>query len=295
MKPARIGNLWMLVAGFFFACMGALVKVGAETLSSNELVFYRSLFGLITITLMIFASRGAKSLRTPRWRLHASRSVLGFISLALYFYAITQLPLATAITLNYTSPLFLAVLTLFYMPREAKPVLLLAIVVGFIGVALLLQPSFTQGTWIPALMGLISGLLAGIVYLQVTQLGRMGEPEWRTVFYFTLVCTIGSGLWMLIHQFHALSWQLLGLLSAMGACATLAQLAMTRAYRKGDPLTAGSLAYSTVILSSLFGMLWWDESLTPAGWLGVALIIASGIISLRGRAGFDKSAQAPTL
>lgn len=295
MKSRGIGNLWMLVAGFFFACMGALVKVGAETLSSNELVFYRSLFGLITIYVMIAASRGGKSLRTPRWKLHASRSLLGFVSLALYFYAITQLPLATAITLNYTSPLFLAMLTLFYMPREAKPTLLLAIVVGFIGVALLLQPSFSGGTWIPALMGLVSGLLAGIVYLQVTQLGRMGEPEWRTVFYFTLVCTIGSGLWMLLHQFHALSWPLLGLLSAMGACATLAQLAMTRAYRKGDPLTAGSLAYSTVILSSIFGMLWWHESLTPTGWAGVALIIISGIISLRGRAGFDKSAQAPTL
>lgn len=293
MKPTTYGNLWMLVAGLFFACMGVLVKIGAQKFSSNELVFYRSLFGLLVI--FIITRSGRKSLATHRWKLHLSRSLLGFASLALYFYAITELPLATAVTLNYTSALFLAALTLLYLRSEARPILLLAIAVGFIGVALLLQPSFSGGAWLPALLGLISGLLAGIVYLQVTQLGRLGEPEWRTVFYFTLVCTIGSGLWMLIHQFHALTLQDLGLLAAMGACATLAQLAMTRAYRKGDPLVAGSLAYSTVILSSLFGIMLWDETLSPTGWTGVALIVISGIISLRGRARFDKSVQAPTL
>jgi len=293
MKSTAAGNLWMLVAGLFFACMGALVKIGAQKFSSNELVFYRSLFGLIAI--FIITRSGRKSLLTQRWKLHLSRSLLGFTSLALYFYAITALPLATAVTLNYTSALFLGALTLLFMRNEAKPILLLAIMIGFIGIALLLQPSFSTGNWLAALLGLISGMLAGIVYLQVTQLGRLGEPEWRTVFYFTLISAICSGLWMLAHQFHPLTLADFGLLSAMGACATLAQLAMTRAYRKGDPLVAGSLAYTTVILSSLFGFLLWHETLTPTGWGGIVLIITSGIISLRGRAGFDKSAQAPTL
>jgi drug/metabolite transporter (DMT)-like permease len=292
-KPFRLGSLWMLVAGVFFACMGALVKIGAQKFSSNELVFYRSLFGLITIFLI--TRTGRKTLATHRWRLHLSRSLLGFASLALYFYAITELPLATAVTLNYSSPVFLATLTLFYMRGEARPALLLAIAIGFVGVALLLQPSFTSGTWIAALLGLLSGALAGVVYLQVTQLGRMGEPEWRTVFYFTLVCTIGSGLWMLIHQFHTLTWHDALQLSAMGACATLAQLAMTRAYRKGDTLVAGSLAYSTVILASAFGYWLWDESPNLTGWIGIGLIIFSGVLSLHGRANFDKSPQAPTL
>ncbi|OIQ83030.1 riboflavin transporter [mine drainage metagenome] len=293
MKSTTYGNLWMLVAGVFFACMGVLVKIGAQKFSSNELVFYRSLFGLLA--LFVVARGGGSTLVTRHWKMHLSRSLLGFSSLALYFYAITTLPLATAVTLNYTSPLFLAALTLTYFRQAARPVLLLSIAIGFVGVALLLQPSFSSGTWLPALLGLISGLLAGIVYLQIRQLGQVGEPELRTVFYFTLTCTIGSGLWMLIHQFHALTLPDLVLLCAMGACATLAQLAMTRAYCKGDLLVAGSLAYSTVILSSLFGILLWGEVLSPAGWIGVVLIVASGIISLRGRADFDKSAQAPTL
>jgi len=278
MKPTTYGSLWMLAAGVFFACMGALVKIGAQKFTSAELVFYRSLFGLLTITLLTISGR--KQIATRRWKLHLSRSLLGFAALALFFYAIAELPLATAVTLNYTSPLFLAVLTMIYLRGEARPILLFAIAIGFGGVALLLQPSFFGDDWLAALLGLLSGLLAGIVYLQVTQLGRMGEPEWRTVFYFTLVCTIGSGLWMLVHKFHGVTLRDLLLLSAMGACATLAQLAMTRAYRKGDPLTAGSLAYSTVVLASLLGIILWGETLSAASWLGIGLIVLSGVISI---------------
>ncbi len=293
MKPTTRGNLWMLVAGLFFACMGALVKIGSQKFCSNELVFYRSLFGLCTIFIM--TRHRHKSLATPYLKLHLSRSLLGFASLALYFYAITCLPLALAVTLNYTAPLFLAALTLHYMPRQSKPILLFAIGLGFVGVALLLQPGVQGGKWLPTLLGLGSGLLAGIAYRQITQLGQLGEPEWRTVFYFTLVCSVGSCLWMLMHPFHSVTLPDLELLFAMGACATLAQLAMTRSYRNGEPLVAASLAYSTVILSSAFGFMLWHETLSMSGWAGVAIIVISGIVSLAYSAGFDKSVQAPTL
>lgn len=299
MKTKTLGSLWMLAAAFFFACMGALVKLGAQKFSSNELVFYRSLFGLLVIVGI--TRFGHKPLATRLWKKQITRSLAGFASLALFFYAIGELPLATAVTLNYTSPLFLAVLALFYLRGDSKPILLIAILVGFIGVALLLQPSFSSDEWLAAVLGLISGLLAGIVYLQITQLGRMGEPDWRTVFYFTLTCTVLSGLWMLPQPFHALTPADLLLLSALGACATLAQLAMTRAYRKGNPLVASSLSYTTVVLASLFGIALWDEQLTSASWIGVTLIVLSGVISVqrtmaaRKTEDFDKLPQAPTL
>jgi len=283
----------MLAAGLFFACMGALVKLGAQKFSSAELVFYRSLFGLVFI--FMFARSTERSLATPHWKLQLVRSVLGFAALMLFFYAISVLPLATAVTLNYTSPIFLAILTLFYLRNESRPILHIAIVMGFIGVALLLQPEFDQAQWLAGVMGLASGLLAGIVYLQVTKLGRMGEPAWRTVFYFTLLSTVGSGLWMLIHEFHALDARDLLLLFAMGSCATLAQLAMTRAYGKGSPLVAGSLAYSTVVLASLFGIALWNETLSPTSWLGIGMIVLSGVISTLRVPFFDKSRQPPTL
>ena len=241
MKPKNIGNLWMLVAAFFFACMGALVKVASQTFSSNEVVFYRSLCGLLVIFAMTRA--GHKPLSTPLWQMQILRSLSGFGSLALSFYAIAHLPLAAAVTLNYTFPLFLALLALFYLRKDSKPILIGAILVGFVGVALLLQPSFSGYDWPTAVIGLISGLFAGIFSLQSTQLGRMGEPDWRSVFYFSLTCTVLSGLWMLMHDFRVLTWQDVPLLIALGASATLAQLAMTRAYRKGNPLVASGIAF----------------------------------------------------
>ena len=269
----------MLVAGVMFAIMGVCVKLGAPRFTTAELVFYRSLFGLLAI-LAITTSQGLP-LSTPLWRRHLSRSLTGFFALILFFYAITVLPLATAITLNYTSPLFLAIFTAVVLRERVRLPLAAAILLGFIGVVVLLNPTFSRAEWLGGLLGLISGILAGYAYLQVTQLGRMGEPEWRTVFYFTLVCTLGGALGMVLFHFRSISLSDLPLLAGMGASATLAQLAMTRAYRIGDALVAGSLAYSTVVFASLFGLWLWDETLTSGEWLAIGLIISSGIMSVK--------------
>lgn len=290
MKARNLGSLWMLVAAFFFACMGALVKVASTSFSSNEVVFYRSLFGLLVI--LGITRIGHKPLATPNWGKQVVRSLSGFGSLALFFYAIAHLPLAAAVTLNYAAPIFLAALTLVFLRKDSRPMLIGAILVGFVGVALLLQPSFDGDEWLAAVLGLVSGLLAGIVYLQITQLGRMGEPDWRTVFYFSLTCTVLSGGWMLLHDFRPLHWDDMPLLLALGSSATLAQLAMTRAYGSGNPLVAGSLSYATVVLASLAGILFWNEQLSPISWLGIGLIMISGVVSMAHRQD-HRTAKAP--
>lgn len=284
LKPSRLsinkpGSLWMLVAAFFFAIMGTLVKIGGETFTSPELVFYRSFFGLVFI--FVLSRKHNLQLKTPVLGKQLTRSILGFISLVMFFYAISQLPLATAVTLNYTSPLFMAMFAPFMLRERPRKILILAIILGFVGVALLLRPSLHMDELIAGTLGLLSGLTAGIVYVHVTQLARSGEPDWRTVFYFTLVCTVGAGLWMLLHHFNPLSWKDLPLLLGLGASATIAQLAMTRAYRTGNHLVVGSLAYTTVLLASMLGLLLWGETLSPDRWLAVGLIILGGIISVR--------------
>jgi drug/metabolite transporter (DMT)-like permease len=268
----------MLVAAFFFAIMGVLVKIGSHKFSSPELVFYRSFFGLIIIS-SIARARGL-SLASPIMGKHMQRSILGFISLVLFFYAIGKLPLATAVTLNYTSPLFMASLLPFMLHERPKRFLIIAISIGFIGLILLMKPSLHMDELIAGGAGLLSGILAGIVYIHVAQLGRAGEPDWRTVFYFTLVCTIGGALWMILHDAQRLIWQDLPLLIGIGFAATIAQLALTRAYRTGNPLVVGSLAYTTVVLASIFGIILWGETLSIDRWIAVGLIILSGIISV---------------
>jgi drug/metabolite transporter (DMT)-like permease len=268
---------WMVVAGFLFGCMGVFVKLGAEFFSSAELVFYRSLFGLIFLFIIVQARR--LPLNTPVWRMHLWRGMSGFVALMLFFYAISALPLATAVTLNYTSPLFLAFLSVLVLRESFHWPLVAATLLGFLGVLLLLQPTFQQDQMFAGLMGLTSGFFAGIAYLNVKQLGKIGEPSYRVVFYFTLLCTVGGGMWMAIHEFHPINLRGFWLLLGMGTTATLAQLAMTQAYRVGNTLVVGSLAYSAVVFASLWGILLWGEVLSAASWLGVALIVFSGIIA----------------
>ena len=293
------GSLWMLVAALSFAVMGALVKIGAQKFSSGELVFYRSAFGLLVIYLYIFSNK--LPLATPVIFKQMSRALVGFVSLVLFFYAIAHLPLATAITLNYTSPLFLAVFTPFLLHEKPKQILFIGLIIGFIGVSLLLKPTINSADWLAGSLGLLSGFGAALAYVHVKQLGKLNEPDWRTVFYFTLVSTIGAGLWMLlatqftfsnifgsstagaIHldSFHAIDWQDLPVLLGLGISATIAQLAMTRAYRTGDTLVVASLAYVTVVLASLFGVIWWQEHISLDACIAIGLIILSGVMSIR--------------
>ncbi len=269
----------MLVAGLLFACMGMLVKYGGTHFSSSELVFYRSFFGLFIVYAMLHRSNVLLS--TQHWRSHLWRGLSGTIAMLLFFYCIAVLPLATAVTLNYTSSLFLSALTVLVLKDKFHAPLSSALVVGFIGVVLLLHPTLEHDQLLPGMLGLISGLLAGVALLNVRQLGVLGEPGMRVVFYFNLIATLVSGVWMLHDELHSLSLHDLPLLIAIGASATFAQLAMTRAYRTGQTLVVGSLAYSTIVFSALFGLLFWNELLSISAWLGIALIIASGMLSLR--------------
>ena len=273
------GSLWMLVAGLLFGCMGVFVKLGAAHFSYVELVFYRSFFGLLLVYLIMRSQR--VSVATQYVRNHLWRGISGSVALALFFYCITVLPLATAVTLNYTAPLFLTLLTMLVFKDKFHLPLTIAIALGFGGVVLLLHPTLQRDQLLPGLLGLISGFLAGVAYLNVKQLGVIGEPETRTVFYFSLTASIGSGLWMLFGSVHTITPQGFAILLGLGSTATLAQLAMTRAYRIGNTLVVGSMAYSTIIFASLFGILLWNEILPLSSWLGMALIIAGGVLSLR--------------
>jgi drug/metabolite transporter (DMT)-like permease len=275
----------MLVAGLGFAIMGAFVKTGAERFSSTELVFYRSVFGFITIAAMVYWQ--GKPLKSPMLRKQMGRAVTGFVALLLFFYAIAHLPLATAITLNYTSPMFLALLSPWLLTSEQpllrwqQNTLNLCVIAGFIGVTLLLHPRWEPDLWLAGGVGLLSGIGAALAYVHVKQLGMSGEPDWRTVFYFTLVCSIASGCLMLNTQITPLQWQDLPLLLGLGVSATISQLALTRAYRTGRTLTVASLAYSTIVFATLIGVFWWGEHLSWVEYLGILLIMLSGIVSSR--------------
>ncbi|WP_324780679.1 DMT family transporter [Thiobacillus sedimenti] len=270
---------WMLVAAALFALMSVLVKHASATFSPAELVFYRSAFGLVAIWSAV-AVRHRKLLGplvTPHIQAHFWRGLSGFAALVLFFFALARLPLATAVTLNYTAPLFLAALSAWWLREEHGRGLVGAVLLGFAGIVMLLRPQLAGQAWLPAVGGLVSGMLAAVAYVNVKQLGRLGEPEWRVVFYFTLLSTAGGALWMAFAGFHppqAGDWPWL---VGIGVTATVAQLALTRAYHRGRTLAVGALAYATVGFSALYGVLLLGERLPFLAWVGMAVVAAAGV------------------
>jgi len=271
---------WMLVAGFFFSAMAVFVKLGADHFGTAELAFYRSLATCLVAGAALAAMRG--TVRSAHMGTHLLRGFVGALSLVGYFYAIARLPIATAQTLNYTSPLFLAIATTVVLGERFSPWLVVAIVTGFVGVALLLQPNFAGGTEGAALVGLFSGVLASWAYLAVRTLGRLGEPDMRVVFWFGLVSTAVCAVWQLAtSSFHAITLANFWILVGLGTGGTLGQIAMTRAYRTGNTLVVGAYSYSTIVYAMAFGMVLWNDRLTWLEWTGIAVIVAAGLMAMR--------------
>jgi S-adenosylmethionine uptake transporter len=269
-------SLWMVAAGFLFAGMGVCVKLSAmEGYSLAEIVFYRSVV-MFFIMLVLVRWRNVR-LATPHWFWQVKRGVTGFFSLSVYFYAISLLPLATAVTLNYTSPVFLVLMLMLFRGLKFNLEIMLALGLGFLGVVFLLQPSFEGQNLFGETVALASAVLTAMVYFDVSGLGRLGEPVSRTVFYFSLISTLLALVWIVFLPLHPITLRGFLMLAGTGVFATLGQLAMTRAYSRGKVLLNASLTYMAVIFATLFGVIFWSEHLGWMECLGMALVMISGV------------------
>lgn len=283
--------LWMIVASLLFALMGVCIKFASAGFSSAEMIFYRGLIGVVF--MWGFARVGGVSLRTQVGRMHVWRSLIGMVALGSWFYAIAWLPLATANALNYMSSIWIAVFVIAgslmsWVPGKGEaqraPLdasLVLSVGVGFGGVLLLLRPELPAGELFAGIVGVFSGLVAALAYMQIVALAKAGEPETRTVFYFAVGCVVGGAGWMLVGGLSPWSWSAAVWLLPIGILAALGQWCMTRAYADSSShaatLVVANLQYSGILFSAVLGALAFGDEITPRGWIGIGAIIASGI------------------
>jgi len=273
--------LLMVCASLLFSVMGVCVKLASDQYAAGEIVFYRAVTGVLIMAGFARATR--VSLRTAVPAMHFWRSLTGVIALSLWFYSIGGLPLATAMTLNYMSSVWMALFLLggAVMMGTTSRIdgrLIAVVIAGFAGVALVLRPTIDDRQLWHGLCGLLSGLLAALAYLQVTSLGRAGEPEARIVFYFSIggvVAGIATTAWT--GGLHAHTWRGAALLVAIGVLATIAQWMMTRAYAIGRTLGNASLQYLGIAFSFAFGVWLFDDRVTWMAVAGMALIVAAGL------------------
>lgn len=296
--------LWMLVAAFMFASMGVCVKIASADFSTAELVFYRGLVGMVLLAML--AQHQRVPLRTQYPGMHAWRGMVGVTSMGAWYYAIAHLPLPTAMTFNYMSSLWMSAFLVGAAlwrwrpggPRPSVPLALVGcVLVGFGGVVLLLRPSLQGHAPLASLVGLGAGVAAALAYLQVAALARQGEPETRTVFLFTTVCTLVGGAatvltgWSPWPGWHALWLLPLGLFAAGGQmCMTLAY---TRAPTTRGTLVVANLQYTGLIFAAIYGITVFGDELPLIAWVGMLLIVGSGIAAtvLRARTGQETPQQ----
>lgn len=272
---------WLMVlASLLFATMGVCVKLASAHYTTGEIVFYRGLVG--SLMMAGFARWQGGTLRTTVPAMHFWRSVSGVTALCLWFYAIGNLPLATAMTLNYMSSVWMALFlvggAIMLGGQRVDPRLIATILAGFAGVALILRPTIEQDQLWHGLIGLLSGMVSATAYLQVTALGRIGEPEYRIVFFFSLggvAAGVLTMLWTGASPHRTIEGP--ALLLAVGLLATVAQLMMTRAYSIGRPLVNASLQYLGIAFAFTYGVLLFDDRITGMALAGMALIVVAGL------------------
>jgi len=272
----KYAALFIITSGLMFACMGACIKLLSNEVSNELIVFFRNLFGLLVLIPFLVKS-GLSDLKTNRLRWHIMRSLMGLAAMYCFFYSIAHIPLSEAVLFNYTTPLFAPLIALFWLKEPLSRVLMLAIIVGFLGVSLLLQVDFSGFSWV-GLIALASGFFAAIAMTVIRHLSST-EPTIRIVFYYGVVCTSVSTVPLFwINEWPTLSSLLI--LCAVGLFATLGQLSLTQGYAKASVAQVGPFIYSAVVFATLMGWFFWLEMPDMLSAVGIILVVAAGSIAL---------------
>lgn len=270
--------LYMVAATACFTGMAACIQAASRGAPSAEVVFVRSLLGLLFLSPWLLMRGGWTALRTQRPRDHLVRSAAGLGSMYCYVFAIGHLPLADAVVLNFTAPLFFPVLESTWMREPMPRNIWSPLLLGFVGIIVVLKPGSAMFTPV-ALIGLLAGMFSAIAQTGVRTLTRTEPPE-RIVFIFALSSSLASAVpaaavWV------TPSAALIGVFLLLGATATVGQLSMTRAYSHAPASEVGAFAYTVVIFGALFDWLYNDKSPSWTFFVGAALICCAGVLILR--------------
>lgn len=271
------GATAMILSSLAFAVMGVCIQICAQTLPNGMVVFFRNLSGLVFLSPLLL-SGGLAMLKTTHLKQHLARGVAGLTSMYCFFYAIGHMPLADAILLNYTLPLFIPVVESIWLGEPFPLKLAAPLVLGFLGVVIVLQPGRGIIT-AAAILGLLAGLLSAVAQTGVRQLTKT-EPTVRIVIYFAMMGTSISALglpfvWVTPAPTLWVAIVLLGL------SATTGQLLMTKAYSYAPASQIGGFVYTGVIFAALMDWLRLGHTPSPRFFAGASLVMAAGALMFR--------------
>ena len=284
------GVLYMFMASFFFAIMGAFAKLSSESMSSLEVVFFRNVFGVALVGYAVY-KKPMKQAGGKPWLLFF-RGFMGFVALLAFFYNIAHIPLGDAMTFSKTSPIFTAIFAWMFLEERMSKTGWFAVFVGFVGIVFITQPTgltFSKTD----LLGIFSGIGAALAYTSVRELKKYYDTR-AIVLSFMVIGTVGPLTLLFISPYLSLPELdfVLGefampsgivwlYVTAMGLFATLAQIYMTKAYGESQAGIVGAVSYTNIVFSIGVGLLLGDALPDFITLFGIILIIISGILVVK--------------
>ncbi|MES2624445.1 MAG: DMT family transporter [Pseudomonadota bacterium] len=268
------GMIYMLLATFFFALMSLLVKLlpGIPVL---EIIFFRA---VISLSLCFY---GFKRAKISPWgnnkTLLTIRGCAGTLSLIQGYFLVQSIPLAAATTLTHLSPIFTALIGIWFVREKVTPLQLAFFGLSFLGVVMIQGFDYRINIG-HLLLGITTSLTMGIAYNCVRKLGSTEHPL-VIIFYFPLVCLPFSAVWCALYwvQPQGTEWLYLILL---GLTTQFGQYFMTRAYQVAAISRVAIINYTEIIFAILFGLLLFAENYNLLTYAGMALVVSGVIMNM---------------
>lgn len=261
----------MLGSTLSFGFMALAIRYATAYVPTQEVAFFRNAFGLVALLPMLLRP-GRAPLKTQQLPRYFLRSAIGLASMLCAFWALGHLPMAQAVSLSYSTPLFVTIAAVLWLGETVRVRRWAAVIIGFIGVLVIVRPgtgSFSAGS----LMAVAAAVLSSVVAIQIKQLTRVDSAD--TVVFYTYVFWVPLSLVPALFVWQwppGIAWVWLALTGVMG---TLGQLLWTRALRLGEVSALTPISFMQLPLVSVMAWLLFGEALDRWTVIGALIILGS--------------------
>lgn len=268
-----------------FAAAGAAVKLALQDISPMQLVFWRNLISMLIFGVFLLISRPHvfSDLRTKNVKLHVFRSFLSLMVLYAYFFTVSRIELATAVLLLSTSPIFVPILAFFFMRHRSAATVWVGVIVAFVGVALVVDPtlrfSFDLSNYVGMLSGILAGFLGGAATIVIWRMSATESPD-RQMIYFTTVSFLMS------IPLGISSWQMpkpetFIPIVCLGIATTLAQYYLSKGCQVAPADKINTWNYLSIVIAAFAAYIGWNERLEMPTIIGMILVVLGAQIAAR--------------
>lgn len=268
------GILYIIGAAFFFSLMTFFVRISGE-LPTMQKCFFRNFVAAIAAGYMVLRSKERFYVLPGSWKYLFARATAGALGMVCNFYAIDHLTISDANMLNKLSPFFAIIFSIYVLKEKVNGYEWAAVIVAFIGAIFVVRPTFDLAC-MPAVIGVLGGLGAGLAYTFVRKLGVHGERGIIIVLFFSTFTCLFTLPFMLF-DFHPMTLTQWGSLLMAGVAATGGQLCVTAAYTKAPAKEISVFDYSQILFAAMLGMLFLDQMPDRYSIIGYAIIIGSAV------------------